>query len=218
LIGAACAVVVVGVGVGVLLARGGGPAVAQKAAPSKVVVVFALAGEDNAVTAQLVATVDSATGRYKVGDTSATVSIPGTSYSTLRDAYPFGGAEAVAAALVGGTTAADTAWVGVSPEAWKRLLAAGFDTTITEAFDAFDDTAERLSEFEVGPQHVAVADLRGFVNGLPYLDTGEARTVPLQGLTVASMKALKTAKPGDGIETNLTAAQWTAFTQTLKVE
>jgi len=67
------------------------PLGAAKAAPSKVVVVFAFPDEENVVTAQLVATVDYATGAYKVEDTSATVSIPGTSYTMLRDAYPFGG-------------------------------------------------------------------------------------------------------------------------------
>lgn len=218
LIGATLAVVVVAAAVaGLLLLRPAAKVGTAQAAPSEVVVVFALPGEDKAVTAQMVAAVDYATGAYELVDTTKTVSIPGTSYSALRDAYPFGGAEAIATALADGKAAASTAWVDVSPEAWKRLLAAGFDTTMTEAFDTYDETADRYSEFEVGPQHVAVEDLAGLVNGLPYL-AETARAVPTQGLALASLRALAAAKPGPGIETNLTTAQWSAFVTTLKVE
>jgi len=218
LVGATLAVVVVAAVVGgLLLLRPAAKVSTAQAAPSTVVVAFALAGEDNAVTAQVVAIVDYATGRYELVDTTKTVSIPGTSYSQLRDAYPFGGAEAVAAALTDGTAQAGAAWVGVSPAAWKRLLAAGFDATMTEAFDTFDETVDRYSEFVVGPQHVVVEDLPGLVNGLPYL-AETARTVPTRGLAVASLRALAAAKPGPGIETNLTAEQWNAFVTTLKVE
>jgi hypothetical protein len=217
-IGAVCAVVVVAAGVGALLMRGGAKGGTTGGAattpPSKVVVVFAMAGEDNAVTAQLVATVDSATGRYELTETSTTVSIPGTSYTALRDAYPFGGAEAVASALAAGKVTAGAAWVDVSPQAWEGLLAQGFDTTMTEAFDTFDDLTDHYSEFVVGPQHVAVEDLRGLVNGLPYLGM-EARASAVADLAAASMRALKAAKPVAGIETNLTAEQWTAFTKAL---
>jgi hypothetical protein len=217
-IGAVCAVVVVAAGVGALVMRGGAkggvPSGAATTPPSKVVVVFAMAGEDNAVTAQLVATVDSATGRYELTESSTTVSIPGTSYTALRDAYPFGGAEAVAAALAAGKVTAGTAWVDVSPQAWEGLLAQGFDTTMTEAFDTFDDLTDHYSEFVVGPQHVAVEDLRGLVNGLPYLGA-EARLSAMADLAAASMRALKAARPVAGIETDLTAEQWTAFTRAL---
>jgi hypothetical protein len=219
-IGAVSAVVVVAAVVGALVLRGGAAGVAPgdtAAAPSKVVVVFALAGEDNAVTAQVVATVDYATGRYELVDTTKTVAIPGTSYSELRDAYPFGGAQAVATALADGQPTAGTAWVDVSPEAWKRLLAAGFDTSVTTAFEAYDDTAIRYSEFVAGPQRVAVEDLRGLVNGLPYLPA-EERTVPMRDLAAASLKALATAQPAAGIETNLTPEQWSAFATALKAE
>jgi len=221
LIGAISALVLVAAVVGFLVLRGGatggGSIIAKPAALSEVVVVFALPGEDKAVTAQMVAVVDYATGVYELVDTTMTVSIPGTSYSQLRDAYPFGGALAVATALADEKATGSTAWVDVSPDAWKRLLAAGFDTTVTEVFDTYDETTDRYSEFVVGPQHVAVEDLPGLVNGLPYL-AETARTVPTRGLAAASMRALAAAEPGPGIETNLTGEQWTAFVTRLKVE
>jgi len=222
LIGAAAAVVLVAAVVGFLVLRGGtaggsGSIGSKSTTPSEVAVVFALPGEDKAVTAQMVAVVDYATGVYELVDTTMTVSIPGTSYSALRDAYPFGGAQAVATALADGKDSGSTAWVDVSPDAWKRLLAAGVDTSMTEAFDTYDETTDRYSEFVVGPQHVAVEDLPGLVNGLPYL-TETVRAVPTQQLAAASMRTLQAAKPGPGIETNLTAEQWNVFVTKLKVE
>ena len=217
LVGAISAVVLVAAVVGALKLRPGTGAggASSSAAPTKVVVVFAMAGEDQAQIAQLVAVVDAATGRCELQDTSSTVSIPGTSYTQLRDAYPFGGAEAVAAALGGGSVAAGTAWVDVSQEAWQRLLATGVDVTIKEPFQTFDDVAEHYSEFEVGAQHVAAADLRGLVNGVAYLGT-DARSTILQGLAAASLRELASATPSHGIETDLTSEQWAGFAKALK--
>jgi hypothetical protein len=216
LIGAALAVVVVAAAVGALvMLRPTGGGVAESAAPTRVVVVFAMAGEDNAVTAQLVAVVDSASGRYELKETSSTVSIPGTSYSLLRDAYPFGGAKAVAAALDGGAVKAGTGWVDISPEAWQRLLAAGVEVTITEPFDTFDEASDRYTEFEAGTQRVEAADLRSLVNGVPYLGS-ESRTTILGELAAASLRALASTTPTQGIATDLTTGQWTALAATLR--
>ena len=217
-IGAACAVVVVAVGVGVLLMRGGAAGGASggvaQAAPSKVVVVFAFPDEDNVVTAQLVATVDYATGAYQVEDTSATVSIPGTSYTMLRDAYPFGGAEAVASALADGKPVAGTAWVDVSPAAWTRLLKTGVEVTLTAPFDTFEDATDHYSEFIAGSQHVAATDLWGLVNGAVYLDAQDRGAIR-GALAAASLRELVSTGPSQGITTNLTAEQWAAFAKVL---
>jgi len=216
LIGAASAVVLVALVVGALvMSTGAGRgSAASSAAPTTVVVVFAMAGEDGVQAAQLVAAVDVATGAFELRETSATVSIPGTSYSRLRDAYPFGGAQAVAAALGGGSIAAGTGWVDVSQEAWQRLLASGVDVTIPEAFQTFDDVAERYSDFEVGVQHVAVEDLRGLVNGVAYLSPDSRQTI-LDALAKASLRALASATPSQGVLTSLTAEQWTGFAKAL---
>lgn len=215
LVGATSAVVLVALVVGVLAMRGNtGPGGASSAPPTKVVVVFAMAGEDRVVTAQMVAVVDPANGRYELQDTSATVSIPGTSYSLLRDAYPFGGAKAVAAAIDGGEIKTGTAWVDVSPEAWQRLLAAGVDVTITVPFDTFDEVTERYTAFEAGGKHVEAADLWALVNGVGYLDAQPRRTI-MGGLAAASLSELAKAAPKDGISTSLPSDQWAVFAKRL---
>jgi hypothetical protein len=219
LVGASLAVVVVAAAVGALVilrpTSGGGSA--DSKAPSEVVVVFAMPGEDHAVTAQLVAVVDVKSGRYELKETSSTVSIPGTSYSLLRDAYPFGGAKAVAAALEGGSIQAGTGWVDISPEAWQRLLAAGVEVTITEPFDTFDEVSERYTEFEVGGQRIESADLGNLVNGLAYL--GADQRTAIQGeLASASLRALASTTPTQGITTDLTAEQWAVLAAILRRE
>lgn len=171
--------------------------------PKKVVVVFAMPGEDQAVVAQLVVTVDTTAKTYTVSDPNATVQVPGTSYDRLRDAYPFGGAELVTKALLG-DTAKEAGWVQVSPQAWKRLLAAGFSVNLSEGFQAFNEKTERYSQFEVGPQHVSVDDLEGFVNGAPYTqDT--ARMEAEKQLAAVSFNALAATHDRSGIESNVTA-------------
>ncbi len=215
-IGAALAVIVVAATVGalVLLRPGAGAGSAKAVVPSKVVVVFALADENNVVTAQLVAVVDGASGTYQLQDTTATAVIPGTTYTQLRDAYPFGGAQAVAAALEGGSIKPGTAWVDISPQAWQRLVAAGVDVTITAPFQTFNDVTEYYSQFETGAQHVAAADLWGLVNGLPYLGAEERRTIT-EALAAASLRELALSAPSQGIGTNLTSAQWAGFAKGL---
>lgn len=220
LIGAALAVVVVVVAIAVaalaaFVARGGAVKLGTRAAPDKVVVVFAMQDEQRTVVAQTIAVVDAATGSFETADTSATVSIPGTSYTLLRDAYPFGGAKAVATALDDGVLKPGTAWVEVTPDAWKRLLKAGVDVTITESFETFDEVTERYTEFVDGPNHVAADDLWGLVNGVAYLSAGERSTI-IDALARASLRELAAASPGQGITTDLTPEQWRAFVKVLQ--
>jgi len=216
LIGAASAVVLVALVVGALvMSTGAGRgSAASSAAPTKVVVVFAMAGEDDVVTAQLVTIVDPGSGSFELQETSATVSIPGTSFSLLRDAYPFGGAKAVATAIEGGSLKSGTAWVDVSPAAWGQLLASGVDVTITVPFDTYDDVTDHYSAFEVGPQRVAAADLRALVNGVAYL-APDSRQAILDAVAKASLRALASTTPPQGVLTSLSTEQWTGFAKAL---
>lgn len=185
--------------------------------PSKVVVVFAQPGEDGAVVARAVAVVDlkAAAGTYRVVDTSETVTIPGTSYSHVRDAYSFGGAAAVADVLSGGQADAHTAWVEVSPIAWKALLREGLSVTLADDFDTYDETADRYASFVKGPQRVATEDLRSLLNGLAYLPNAHRQAADRQ-IVSASLVALSHAVPGQGIRTDLSGVGWAALQRALR--
>lgn len=212
LIGAALAVVLVGLAVAALFLWGD---IGSTAEPTKSVVVFAAPGEDGAVVAQLVAVVDMTTGSYEIEDTTQTVAIPGTSYEKLRDAYPFGGAEEVAAALDGGTIGPGTAWVDVPQSEWEKLLAGGVEVTVKESFETFDDASDRFMEFSEGQQRVAPEDLRALVLGAAYLGADARKTI-LDTLAAESLRALASVTPGTGIETNLTDEQWALLVEALQ--
>lgn len=217
IVGAVAALLVVAAAVGAMLAFNRLRPPAPLGDPSKVVVVFALPGEDEAVTAHLVAVVDpkAAPATYKVVDASSTVTLPGTSYTTLRDAYPFGGAEAVAKALEGGALEKGTAWVEVSPAAWTKLVQAGVEVSLTANFDTFD--GERFAEFPKGPQTVAAVDLRAFMNGLAYLARTD-RDPAVAAVAAESLKGLSasTTGPPPGVTTNLSGAGWSRLSAALR--
>lgn len=212
--GALSAVVVIALGVGAYLYMGDriGPG---SAPASQIVVAFAMDGEDRAEVAQLIAVVDLSAGAYSLQDASRTVSIPGTSYTLLRDAYPFGGAEAVAAAIDGGTLKSGTRWVDVPQDAWRRLVDDGVEVAVTEPFETFDEVTERYTEFAEGTQTVSAEDLWGVVNGVAYLSAGEREAI-LKQLAASSLERLSAAGPGRGISTDLDDEEWSAFVGALK--
>lgn len=80
-----------------------------------VVVVFASRAEDGAEVAQVVALVTGGGRTVRLLDPQGAVTIPGSSYQTLADAYPFGGGEAVARALGGAATRRAPMWTWWSP-------------------------------------------------------------------------------------------------------
>jgi hypothetical protein len=138
---------------------------------SRVIVIVALPGEDGAVGAQVISEVDLRSGAIESIDPSMAVSIPGTSYSTLRDAYPFGGGEGVAKALARARGEQAIPYMVLTHDAVERSLAAegGFEVDLPEPMAVFD--GERLYEWSAGPVRVStVSELRAILNGAAYLD------------------------------------------------
>jgi len=175
--------------------------------PTKIVVVFAIAGEDGAPIAHTVAVVRPGSAEdYYTAETSATVELPGVSASRLSQTYALVGASGVAAALDGGEARRGTAWIDVPPDEWERLMAGGVEVTLSEPFDVFD--GQRLIEFPAGQQRVGPADLRALANGVDYLPYGERQAVR-RSIAKAAMAALrKLPAPADGVTTNLTPEAW----------
>lgn len=220
MLGAMAAVVVLAVaaGAGYLYLRQTGR-LTKVERPSAVVVVFSSAAEDGAQVAQIVAVVgaDGRGARFVEPETSATV--PGTSYGTVRDAYPFGGAAAVARAVAGGS---DVAWVDVPQKAWEELIsgAGGARVRITQTMDVFDGSD--LYTFREGTMTVAGDEIRALMNALAYVPA-RARVGMRDEVGRASLAALGAAGPaagtaaGDGaretsatIATNLMPAAYAA--------
>ncbi|MCL4079019.1 hypothetical protein MX659_05385 [Coriobacteriia bacterium Es71-Z0120] len=178
---------------------------------SRVIVVVALPGEDGAFGAQVISEVDLRSGAIESIDPSMAVSIPGTSYSTLRDAYPFGGGEGVAKALARARGEQAIRYMVLTHDAVERSLAAenGFEVDLPEPMAVFD--GERLYEWSAGPVHVStVSELRAILNGAAYLDR-DARDDVLRQIAERAASwpgrypgGVAAIARDDGIETDLT--------------
>lgn len=137
---------------------------------NEVLVIAALPDENGDVVAQVIAKADLARGAVSSIDPSTTVTIPGTTYSSLRDAYPFGGGDGVARAVAALHAAEPMPWIALGPDGVARVLEGGarFEVQLEEPMSVFD--GERLYEFAAGTVTVGnVSDLRAILNGAGYL-------------------------------------------------
>lgn len=145
---------------------------------SRVLVVVALPDESGDVVAQTVAMVDLSAGRVESVDPSMPVTIPGTSYSALRDAYPFGGGAGVAKALAQARGGEPLPYLVVGSDAMSDALAAsqGLAIDLPEPMAVFD--GERLYEWSAGPVRItSVSELRAILNGAAYLSASGRESV-----------------------------------------
>jgi hypothetical protein len=170
------------------------------------VVVFASHAEDGAEVAQVVAHVTDDGRSVRLVDPRKAVTIAGTSYDRLGDAYPFGGGEAVAAALTG-LSGAGVAYVDVGEKEWIALLARGGDVSVVvpKALEVFDGS--RLVSFAEGTQTVPAVDVPALLRGVAYLGA-EDRMRVVDAVGEASLTALASGGVPAGVRTNLTAGAY----------
>lgn len=145
---------------------------------SRVLVIVALPDENGAVVAQAIAEADLDAGSIASVDPSMPVTIPGTSYSALRDAYSFGGGAGVAEHLAQARGGKPLPYLAFDASAAEKALSASGGVTIDlpESMSVFD--GERLYDWGAGPAHVTnVSDLRAIVNGAAYLTPGSRELV-----------------------------------------
>lgn len=134
-----------------------------------VLLVAAAPDDSGAVVAQVVARADLASGAVRAIDPSSTVTIPGTSYSALKDAYAFGGGAAVASAYARQRGEATLPYVAVSAEALSAAVdrSGGMQVTLPASMNVFDGS--RLYEFPSGAATLSGPQLLAVLRGTPYL-------------------------------------------------
>jgi hypothetical protein len=142
-------------------------------------------------------------------DTSVTV--PGTSATTLADAYAFGGGSGLSGAITGTEASATAGWVIVSPKSLGKLLGASavrFD--LPEQIAVFDGT--RLYTFPSGVVSVPVAELGQLMDGAEYLPVESRRSIREQlGSAVADGLIRRASQSGLELESSLTTEQLQAW-------
>jgi hypothetical protein len=180
----------------------------------RVVVVFASRGEDGSQLAQVVAVVTDDGRSVRFHDPGEKVTIPGTSYTMLRDAYPFGGAKMVAGALTSDASVR-TSYVDVPEAVWLRMLEARgpLAMEIPAPIDVFD--GERLVSIGEGTATVPAADVPLMLQGASYLKAPGAMSV-IEQVGKASLAALGASRDRVGVQTDLSDEAFARLREALK--
>ncbi len=177
--GAAFAVLLAGVGLAAVLVLDI-PATGRDTLPATVVLAVACPGEDGTVETPVVAAVDTASGELTVYDPMTELTIPGTTYDRLRDAYPFGGGAAVAAAVARLEGGPAPGYVVFERDAWVAAVdaAGGLALDSPRPVDVF--TGERLFSFPRGEQVLSGAETCEYLKGAAYLTDTERERIAVQ--------------------------------------
>jgi len=140
---------------------------------AEVVLVAAAPDENGHVVAQIVALADVRTGTRTAVSPATEVTVPGTTYTTLADAYPFGGGEGVAEALSRAEGGPPPAYVALDAEAlWDAVAGAGgVRITLPAEMAVFD--GETLYTFAPGAATLTADELGAVFKGAPYLSAAE---------------------------------------------
>lgn len=170
--------------------------------PATIVVVFSGPGDDGATIAQVVVQGGADASGMRSIPPETSVTVPGTTYGTVRDAYSFGGAKAVAAA-VGGSDRS-VGWIDVPASSWAQVIdaAGGLRVTLPSEVDVYDGAS--LLSFPAGDVTVGGGRLPALMNGVAFLPSdGRARV--RDAVAPACVRAL--ARAGivapTGVKTNL---------------
>ena len=163
---------------------------------SRVLIVAASPDEDGSVVGQIVmiADVTAQPAALEPVSPALAVSIPGTTYDTLADAYPFGGGAGTAEALARARDEEPLPYVAISADELADAVdaAGGMRVTLPEAMSVFDGTD--LFTFKAGTQTLTAARLSAVLKGAPYLADREREA--LDASLAEGLAAVLSAEPG----------------------
>jgi hypothetical protein len=145
--------------------------------------------------------------RIAAVDPLASATVPGTSATTLAEAYSFGGGDRLAAAYADSTGALPPAWIVVGPESWRGLMASRrLDLRLATGIDVFD--GKQLYSYPAGSTFVPASEISKLMDGATYLSDSERKTIrSAVGDALAVELLRRYSTPDSGIATNLTPEQ-----------
>jgi len=142
---------------------------------TRVLIVAASPDENGDVVGQIVMIADltEEPAALEAVSPALEVTIPGTTYSTLGDAYPFGGGAGVAEALARTRGGAPLPYVALGADELAQAVtdAGGIRVTLPADMSVFD--GDRLFTFDRGEQTLSAAELQAVLKGAPYLTDEE---------------------------------------------
>jgi hypothetical protein len=140
---------------------------------AEVALVAAAPDENGDVVAQIVALADVRAGTVEPVSPATEVTLPGTTYGTLADAYPFGGGAGVAEALARVTGGPTPAYIAVDAGSLRGAAAeaGGVQVTLPAEMAVFD--GEDLYTFTAGVTTLDADELGAVFKGAPYLSAAQ---------------------------------------------
>lgn len=220
LVGALLAVLVVA-GLAAAFTLGVVPGAADRTAQASegpVLVALVLPDADG-VTVVRVLTVFERAGdvlRATAVDPLTSATIPGTSATTLAEAYSFGGGAGVANtySLLNGSS--DPLWVVVTPRGWSALMGTDeIPVTIPADIEVFDGT--ELYSYAQGATGFPAPEVAKVMTGAAHLsDTERAVLRDATGIALTAALVREGAQPGPGIETNMEPDQFAVWLSAAK--
>lgn len=113
-------------------------------------------------------------------DVRAAATVPGTSATSARDAYPFGGGDAVATALAPQTGGVTLGWVVLPSAVWEGIVddAGGLTLDVPRGVSAYRDG--KLTVVESGRRRVSGADVVALVSASAFLADEQGKAVSRQ--------------------------------------
>lgn len=121
------------------------------------------------------------------------VAIPGTTYATLADAYPFGGGAGTAGALAGVRGEEALPYVALSAAELASAVeaAGGMRLTLPAPMSVFD--GKDLYTFKPGEQTLSAARLQAVLKGAPYL--ADSDRIALDAALAEGLAGVLAAEP-----------------------
>lgn len=135
----------------------------------QVLLVAAAPDETGDVVAQVIAIADVNGAAPAAVDPATAVTLPGTTYATLADAYPFGGGSGVAAALARTRGGDPLPYVTLNAAALSAAVeaAGGVSLELPAEMSVFD--GEELFILPKGSQELTAGEFGAVLKGAPYL-------------------------------------------------
>lgn len=172
---------------------------------SRVLIVAAAPDDSGDVVGQIVFVADLTEGPAALEPVSPAleVTIPGTTYGTLGDAYPFGGGAGTADALARARGDEPLPYVAIDARGLAEALEAVGTVEVTLPADMSVFDGDDLFTFSEGSQQLTAQEVLAVLKGAPYLTMGERERLDaslaeaLAGALAASPETL------EGASTNL---------------
>lgn len=169
-------------------------------APTSLLVVCAVPDDSGTDVAGLTFVVDASTGEVSAIDPYTAGPVPGTSAGTPREALPFGGGQAVAAALSPQTGEPDVAWVVLPVATWTALVdeAGGIEIDVPVAISTYGDG--ELIVMNPGRQLMSGSQAAALTRAVVHIDEAtRSKVVDELTASVGSVVAQSGAQLGEAV-------------------